>query len=152
MFLFLGCESGINTDDPTIAWHESGKLYVVNCLSSGRRCFKVYSFPAVLLYEIVDCPGLQSPVTWRSARNMIFSPMTLGDDNFIVVYENNGLKRHIFVLEVNVSFIFFNSFKLFHFCSTLYIYNFVIILLDQSNNFKVVFVWWCVSSTSKRFG
>lgn len=96
-------ESRVNTDDPVITWHESGKLYAVNCLSNGRRCYKVYSFPVDLLYEINDCPGLQSPISWRSARNMIFSPKDLDDEKYMAVFENNGQLRHKFLLELNVS-------------------------------------------------
>lgn len=89
--------------NPTISWRGNGEMFVVNYWVDEKRQFVVFETPCKALYRSEDCPGLQAPVAWRPAGNMIAGLSEIVNKQSIVIFEKNGQKRFDFELNFDVS-------------------------------------------------
>lgn len=96
----------VNDKLPRISWRGNNEMFAVNYWRDGKRTFKVFEYPCTPIFECEDICGLHSALAWRPEGNMIANPVCMHDNTVMCIFEKNGYKRFVFLLEFsNVSIV-----------------------------------------------
>ncbi len=87
---------------PRLAWRGDGDYVVLSTLDSdaadGRRVLRVWNRDSVLQATGEAVPGLEAPLAWRPAGNLIASTQRRPNRHDVVFFERNGLRHGEFTL------------------------------------------------------